>query len=235
MKAVGVLFDKDGTLLDFEATYGPACLRMIDELSQGDETLASRLAEAVGFDLASSAILEHSVLIAGTAADQAVAWGPLLGRIPDAGFASFLDVMWARHSASTAMEIEGTTRVLENLAALGLTLGIATNDAEANARVHADTADLSRLMAFFAGYDSGHGAKPGPGMVLAFAEHCASPPQGIVMVGDSLHDMHAARAAGAVAVAVTTGPATREQLVPHADYVIDSLDELASLPPLMRV
>ena len=72
-------------------------------------------------------------------------------------------------------------------------------------------------------------------MVLAFAEHCASPPQGIVMVGDSLHDMHAARAAGAVAVAVTTGPATREQLVPHADYVIDSLDELASLPPLMRV
>ena len=49
------------------------------------------------------------------------------------------------------------------------------------------------------------------------------------MVGDTLHDLDAARAAGAVAVAVLSGPAAREVLEPHADYVLDDISGLPGL------
>jgi phosphoglycolate phosphatase len=48
-------------------------------------------------------------------------------------------------------------------------------------------------------------------------------------VGDSTHDLHAARAAGAVAIAVLSGPATREDLADHADHIIDTIDDLPAL------
>ena len=51
----------------------------------------------------------------------------------------------------------------------------------------------------------------------------------VVLVGDTLHDMHAAKNAGARAVAVLTGvhgKAARPLLQGHADIVIDTLDEL---------
>ena len=48
----------------------------------------------------------------------------------------------------------------------------------------------------------------------------------MALVGDSTHDLHAARAAGAVAIAVLTGPAPRHELEPHADYVVDTIAEL---------
>jgi phosphoglycolate phosphatase len=50
------------------------------------------------------------------------------------------------------------------------------------------------------------------------------------MVGDTLHDLDAARAAGAIAVAVLSGPAAREALEPRADHV---LDDIGGLPELM--
>ncbi len=47
----GLLFDKDGTLFDFEATWGAWAQGMAVELAGGDPALAGRLAAAIGFDL----------------------------------------------------------------------------------------------------------------------------------------------------------------------------------------
>ena len=46
------------------------------------------------------------------------------------------------------------------------------------------------------------------------------------MIGDSLHDLHAARSAGMVAVGVLTGLASRADLAPAADIVLDSIADL---------
>jgi phosphoglycolate phosphatase len=46
------------------------------------------------------------------------------------------------------------------------------------------------------------------------------------MVGDSLHDLHAGRAAGMRTVGVLTGPAPRAELSPEADIVLGSIAEL---------
>ena len=66
-------------------------------------------------------------------------------------------------------------------------------------------------------------------MVLAFAAHLGIDPSQVAMVGDSVHDLHAGRAAGAVAVAVTSGLADAETLAPHADHVLDDIRGLVGL------
>jgi phosphoglycolate phosphatase len=48
-------------------------------------------------------------------------------------------------------------------------------------------------------------------MVLAFAAHLGVDPAAVALVGDSTHDLHAARAAGAIGIAVASSvlPALR--------------------------
>jgi phosphoglycolate phosphatase len=70
--------------------------------------------------------------------------------------------------------------------------------------------------------------------VLAFAEKLGVSPGEIALVGDSRHDLDAARAAGAVAIAVLSGPARRDELESHADHVLDSIDALPSLVDRLR-
>jgi phosphoglycolate phosphatase len=69
--------------------------------------------------------------------------------------------------------------------------------------------------------------KPDATPVLAFASAAGVPPAGIAVVGDSPHDLIAARAAGAVAIGVLSGPNEREVLQPHADILLPSVSELA--------
>ncbi|GIL02073.1 MAG: phosphatase [Alphaproteobacteria bacterium] len=230
MRPTGILFDKDGTLFDFEATYAPACARVVRALAGGDEERAARMAAAVDFDLAAERFRPHSVVIAGCAADLARAWRALMPTAPGAAFERRIDDLFELHTRDTARLFAGAMAALGRLAGGGMRIGLATNDAEANARAHLRAAGLDDLIGFVAGYDSGHGAKPEPGMIHAFARHCGCSSERVVMVGDSLRDMAAARAAGAVAVAVTTGPATAAELAPFADAVIGGLDELAALP-----
>ena len=69
-------------------------------------------------------------------------------------------------------------------------------------------------------------------MVTAFARHIGVSPDKVALVGDSVHDLHAARAAGAVAIAVLSGPAQRAALEPFADCVVGTI---AELPALLQV
>lgn len=229
MAIAGILFDKDGTLFDFEATFGPACAAVLDDLAEGDAVLAREMAATVEFDLDKQTFSPRSLLIAGSTGDLARLWSADFGFPSPEALASRLDALFMRYSRQSAQLFPGVDDILRSLAASGYTLGIATNDSQAGAVSHAAAASIEHHFAFIAGYDSGHGAKPGPGMVEAFARHCTCPAGQVMMVGDSLHDMHAARAAGAIAVAVTTGPATGAELAPSADHVLSGLDALPAL------
>ena len=75
------------------------------------------------------------------------------------------------------------------------------------------------------GFDSGHGAKPGPGMVIAAADDCDALDGLYLMVGDSVHDILAGKAAGAITVAIGSHPAALQL----ADHKIDQLGDLLKL------
>lgn len=225
----GIVFDKDGVLVDFQKTYAPATLEVINKLAESDAGLIEALSGAVSFDHRSVVFHPSSLVIAGTAADIAIAWHPYLPDwSPDAltlEVGRLYDDLTVRHVTAFG----DVSMALTALREAGFHLALATNDTQESAHRHLTAIGEKQFFDFIAGYDSGHGAKPGPGMILAFAEHLRCSPQELIMVGDSTHDMESASAAGAIRVAVTTGLATVEDLAPHADHVIGSLSELLPL------
>ena len=80
------------------------------------------------------------------------------------------------------------------------------------------------------GYDSGFGTKPGPGMVTAFCDRLRMQSNEVLVVGDTLHDLHMGRAANAgLVVGVLSGTGARALLEPHCDHVLESVLDLESL------
>ena len=47
----GLLFDKDGTLFDFEKTWNSWALRILREVSEQSDVNIGKLAESINFDL----------------------------------------------------------------------------------------------------------------------------------------------------------------------------------------
>ena len=220
----GIIFDKDGTLFDFTATWGAWCRNFIAELAGGNATLMARLADVLGYDLARSVIWPDAIVIAQTNAEIAARIGPLF---PNLNQSAILARMDAHAVGLVQVQAAPLAPLLLALRARGLALGIVTNDSEKSARAHVSAINVAQYFDFIAGYDSGHGGKPAPGPLLAFAEICGIDPAHCIMVGDSEHDLVAGRAAGMRSVGVLTGIADRAALAPHADVVLTSI---AALP-----
>lgn len=212
----GLLFDKDGTLFDFRVSWGGWAARFLRQVAL-DEAHTARLGRAIGYDLALGTFAPDSPVIAATAADIAAALAP---ELPGTTLADLTDRIDASAGMAPMSEAVPLRPLLERLRGQGLRLGLATNDSEAPARQHLESHGITDCFDFIAGYDSGHGAKPGPGMCLAFARMTGLDPARVAMVGDSRHDLEAGRAAGMRTVAVLTGVAKREDLAPHADVVL---------------
>ncbi|WP_102107058.1 HAD family hydrolase [Oceaniglobus roseus] len=219
----GLLFDKDGTLFDFQETWGGWCRRLLSDLAGGDDRLTARLAESVGYDIATGRFRRGSVVVADTA--EAIA-AVLLPHLEGWGQAGLVDHMNRLSAEAPQVEVVPLLPLFDRLRDVGLTLGLATNDAEAPARAHLAAAGLDGHFAFVAGADSGHGAKPGPGPLLAFAAATGLPPARVAMVGDSAHDLVAGRAAGMVCVAVQSGMTAPDVLAPLADVMLPDIGAL---------
>lgn len=222
----GILFDKDGTLVHFGATWNPSLLEVMRAQAAGDAEALRRLAAMLDFDLAGGVLRPSSGFIGGSWEEYGPLWAGALRRRDAGALLEETKLMVRAALARNMAPVGDLSALFGGLAARGLGLGIATNDSEAAARDLARQTGLDALLDFIAGYDSGHGSKPEPGMVTAFARHLGVAPSRIAMVGDSTHDLDAARRAGACAIAVLTGPAGRSDLAPHADHVIDTIEEL---------
>lgn len=223
MRVDGIIFDKDGTLFDFRATWDVWALGVIDELSAGDPALAQRIADAAVFDLAARAFRPESPIIAGTNREAAEAIGTALPDRPVEEIEAFLSLRAAMAPLAPAVPLDP---YLTDLASRGLALGVITNDTEACALAHLGTAGVLGHFHFVAGFDSGHGAKPDPAPLLAFCRETGLDPARVVMVGDSHHDLLAGRRAGMQTLGVLTGTALTADLAPLADAVLPDIGHI---------
>lgn len=222
MRAQAILFDKDGTLFDFAASWAGWAEAVLGRLAGGDRALAQAAGIAIGFDAETRRFAPDSVAIAGTPTEVTAELAPFFGHARGA-LEALLNEEAARAPQVPAVPL---APLLSQLRGLGVELGLATNDAEAPARAHLQAAGIADAFGFIAGHDSGFGAKPGPGMCLAFLAAAGVAPAQAVMVGDSLHDLMAGRAAGMQTVAVLTGLAPPEALAPLADAILPDIGHL---------
>ncbi|QIE41941.1 HAD family hydrolase [Meridianimarinicoccus aquatilis] len=219
-----ILFDKDGTLFDQNKTWANWWREFLLDMAGRDVSLARKLGEAVGFELDFAAFHSDSTLASHTPHDVAKALLPLL---PGASLAGIVTRMSTMSATVAQAEATPLLPLMDELVRRGLRLGVVTNDLEQPTRSHLREASVETAFEHIIACDSGFAAKPAPDMLLAFCEFTGIDPRYVVMVGDSMQDMVAARACGMPCVAVLTGVATRHQLEPAASAVLPSI---AGLP-----
>jgi len=162
--------------------------------------------------------------------------GMRLGRAPtpeetEAVLAAYLEALPEEvASAERYRVMPAVEPVLELLAGRRATIGLATGNVEAGARIKLARADLWRRFPF-GGY--GSDARERGQLVRRAIErgaaHAGRAFEGhdVVVVGDTRHDVEAAHACGAFALGVATGPESVDQLrAAGAEVALATLEEL---------
>jgi phosphoglycolate phosphatase len=175
------------------------------------------------FDLGAGRFNPTSLVIAGTNREAAECVAQAL---PELEVAQIEHELMIRASQAPLAPAVPLAPFLDGLSSQGLKLGVMTNDSEFGARSHLQSAGVEAHFDFIAGFDSGHGAKPAPDPLLAFARDVGLAPDRVVMVGDSAHDLIAGRAAGMQTVGVLTGMAGHDELAALADIVLPDIGHL---------
>lgn len=226
-----VLFDKDGTLLDYARTWTPINRKVALLAARGDSSLAATLLEIGGQDPTTGAMRAGSPLAAGTHDEIAEVFAAHLGPQTPPGLAAAIADVFSTAGAEHAVLVDDALPTLARLAAAGLVLGVASNDTHAGIEASLGRhAGMLGRFAFLAGCDSGYGPKPEPGMVHAFAAATGLPAGSIAVVGDAVHDLEMAQRAGAgLRIGVCGGTSPRAALSPQAHHVIDRLRELPAV------
>jgi phosphoglycolate phosphatase len=228
----GLLFDKDGTLLDYFKTWVPINREVTAYAAQGNQALQRRMLTAGGHDPDTDHVAAGSIL-AGGSMDVIV---DMLRR--EAGDSAPTDLhdtvarMFAEGGARSSVLIDGARVAARVLRERGYRMGIATNDTIAGLNASLNTHDILSSFEFTCGCDSGFGGKPGPGMVFGFCKAVGLAPHEIAVIGDSIHDLEMGHAAGAgLGVGVLSGTAGHEHLGPHADMILCSVEDMLACFP----
>lgn len=226
-----ILFDKDGTLLDYWKTWVPINREVTLFAARGDKALANDLLRLGGQDPDTNAIAPNTLLASAGVEEIAETFAAYLGARAPAELYDNIASIFRDGGARTSVLIDGASDAVFELKRRGYKLGVATNDTHAGIEASLARFDVLRAFDFFCGCDTGFGAKPLPGMALAFAAAVAMPASAIAVVGDSIHDLEMGRRANyGMTVAVLSGTGTRTDLAPHADLMLDSIRDMLTVP-----
>jgi phosphoglycolate phosphatase len=234
VKYRGIVFDKDGTLLDFNKTWLPIYLYAALEFAEGDRQLADRLLSQHGFAAAQDRFIGGSLLAAGNNQQIAEAWAIQIEKTDQVGAISQrLNEIFQQLGCAHATAVDGLADTLGQLKQAGHKLGVATADSHQGIINTLQSFNVLQQFDFLAGYDSGHGVKPEAGMVLAFCAAMELEVETVIVVGDNRHDIEMGRNAGAgLCVGVLTGTSTRDDLEDIADIVFD---DISALPGIVSI
>jgi phosphoglycolate phosphatase len=230
-KAKGIIFDKDGTLIDFDAMWGGWVVFLAKRL-QGVSGVDVRevLCEAMGYDEANKKVLAHGKLAAtpmsqlyrltvevmrssGLTAEQAELAVEKGWCIPD--------------PVVLAKQFTDTRALFGKLHSKGIKIGIATTDDRAPTQAMIEAFDVEEYISTMVCADDGIKAKPSPDMALTICERMNVSPSSVIVVGDTTADLKMGRAAGVgLVVGVLSGVSSAKDLVPFADVLIESVDDL---------
>lgn len=227
-----ILFDKDGTLIDVDATWVPVYREMLQDIFATDAQGAEALMEKAGYDRATERFRAGSILAGGTTRQLVDVLWPGLDASGVEEKAKLLDHGYTHLVRERLTPLMPLEPIMAELRAMGFRLGIATNDSHVSATAHMMQAGVIGHFEAIIAADTVPVPKPSGNMIRSFAGQTGLPPSAIAMVGDNHHDMEEARNGGAgLAIAVLSGNAAREDIAHLADHTLASI---AELPQLLR-
>ena len=205
-----IAFDLDGTLADTAPDLTAALNHALGRMGRGPVP-AEDVRHMVGHG--ARALLEKGLAATGTVSEALV----------DEGFPLFM-AYYEAHIADGSRPFPGVVAALDELAAGGVALAVCTNKSERLARLFVTAMGWDDRFAAIVGGDTLPTRKPAPEMVLEAIARAGGGPG--AMVGDSISDTDAARAAGVPCVALSFGYSDRPPADLGADRLIDHWDAL---------
>ena len=226
-----VVFDKDGTLIDFDVMWAGWTIGLATALGTATgKPVAERLYAAFGFDAGTGRAEDGNPLGSHSMADLralAVEVVARSGRPRDDAARIVAETWRAPDPVGLAVPLADLALLFRTLRADGRRIAVATGDDRGPTAATLDALGVATLVDAIACPDDGHPTKPDPGMLRHLCSTLGVEPGRAAMVGDSAVDLEMARTAGfGLAVGVLSGVGDRAELEPLADALIDSVADL---------
>lgn len=230
-KAQAVIFDKDGTLIDFDYMWGGWTLHLAEQLRQSSGLdVREALCKAMGYDEANKKVLPHGMLASNPMAKLYRLTVQVMREqgLGEAEAERVVELGWRiPDPVLLAKQFTDTRALFAGLKGKGVQIAIATADDRAPTQAMIEAFDIEEYLSALVCADDGIPSKPAPDMVLTLCERMRVAPAHVMVVGDTVSDLKMARASGAgLAVGVLSGVSSARDLTPHADLLLESVDEL---------
>ena len=226
-----VVFDKDGTLIDFHTMWGGWSGRLADNLEAATgTTIRPALFEAFGIDPTTGGVRPHGLLNAtpmavlrGVASDALVSTG--LSR--PAAECALRDAWVAPDPVELARPLADLAALFGAIRATGGSIAVATSDDREPTVRTLVALRIAHLVDGIACADDGLPVKPAGDMVIRLCATLGVDVANAAVVGDTVEDLRMGRSAGVrTCLGVLSGTATAEELRPFADALVASVADL---------
>jgi phosphoglycolate phosphatase len=227
-----IVFDKDGTLIDFDAMWAPWLTALAGRLEdRTGRPIRETLYGAMGFDPATGRAKTGGLLAVSPMAGLRALTEKVLVQAGVDGVAAVaaVEASWdPPDPVATARPLADLVWVFGAIRARGHRIAIATTDDRAPTEATLASLGAADLVDAIVCADDGIPVKPAPDMVWHLCASLRAEAVRCAVVGDSVADLAMGRAAGAgLVVGVLSGVGTRADLAPFADFVLPSVAALA--------
>lgn len=235
----GILFDKDGTLVDFFSLWLRAAEAVVPAFLEENQIGASE--EMVSLLLDAMGVRQGEVDPKGALAYKS--YGEIAEDIcraleerqiclSEETVRKQLEGLFNRNVAQRGAQFQMFTdmkALMKRLKARNIIIGLATADTELSAENCLTSIGVREYFDYIGADDGKRSPKPDKEMFLEFAERFSLKTEEIAVVGDTYNDMLFAKKNGGIAIGVLSGVSEEKDFGGEADHIIASIEELPEL------
>lgn len=232
-----IVFDKDGTLLDFDHTWGMRTanwIRALAAILPGKKHHFDFFSQAIGYDWKNQRVMPDGPIAVTTAQKLVTLAAGALYRegLPwheseRLAVQTIRQEMGAPFQASEVQPVGDVAGTIRRLRDAGFLLAVATGDdrdpTEETLSLLGITSEISVIVCG----DDPLPEKPDPAALFHIRDQTGIQTEQMLMIGDTINDMLTGRnatVAGCIGITGSTGDPTK--LAPHADALLSSIEQL---------
>lgn len=235
LQCKGIIFDKNGTLIDIWPMLAALCKERMRHLSARvrQEALAA-VSAAVGFEPETGTISRFGPLASAARRDEIAVTAGALCQIGIPWHQAFAITRESYDEADRTLDITaglhlfpGVAETLAILRQSGFLLFVATSDSHDRAERMLTHLGLTQYLTAIVGADDVSRTKPDPETLMLCAEKSGLSPSEFATVGDGPQDALMGRSVGAKTIGVLTGVGSYDDLQGYCDAVVSGVSDIS--------